>query len=264
MRLGLVQTHGGDAAGIAAGVRSAAADGAEIVCLQELTLSLYLDGMVAEEVDAGPTFAFASELARECGVAVVASLFERGGFNTAIVVAADGSLASQTRKLHIPSSGGYGEDAFFRGGDPELPLVDVAGARVATPTCYDQWFPELARAYALRGADVVVYPSAIGSEPSRPDLDTQPMWERVIVAHGIANGMFMAAVNRAGTEGAITFFGSSFVSDPYGRVLARAPRDEPATLVVDLDLGAREAWLSLFPFFRARRPDAYAPLVELG
>jgi len=260
LRLGLVQALGGDAEGIAQGVRSCARDGAELVCLQELTLSRYLVEMEPEAVDDGPTFAFASSLARECGVHVVASLYERGGFNTAIVVGPDGALVSRTRKLHIPSSDGYGEDAFFRPGPPELSLTEIAGARVATPTCYDQWFPELARAYALRGADVIAYPSAIGSEPSRPDLDTQPMWERVIVAHGIANGMFMVAVNRVGAEERLAFFGSSFVSDPYGRVLARAPRDEPATLVVDLDLRARTEWLGLFPFFRARRPDAYGPL----
>ena len=262
MRLGLVQQRGGDAEGIAAGVREAARDGADVVCLQELTLSLYLDGMVCEDAGAGPTFALASSLARSCGVWVVASLFERGGFNTAIVVSPGGELASRTRKLHIPSSDGYGEDAFFTPAPPEFPLVAIEGAQVATPTCYDQWFPELARAYALAGADVIVYPSAIGSEPSRPDLDTQPMWERVIVANGIANGTFMVAVNRVGTEGGLTFFGSSFVSDPYGRVLARAPRDEPCVLVVEIDLRAREEWLSLFPFFRARRPDAYGALVD--
>jgi N-carbamoylputrescine amidase len=255
LRLGLVQERA-DPDAIARGVGRAAADGARLVCLQELTLSRYLDGMVAEEVASGPTLAFASSLARECGVHVVASLYESGGYNTAILVAPDGGLVTRTRKRHIPSSDGYGEDAFFRPGPVEdgLPVADVGGVRVATPTCYDQWFPELARAYAQAGAQLIVYPSAIGTEPSRPDLDTQPMWEHTIVAHGIANATFMAAVNRVGTERETTFYGSSFVSDPFGRVIARAPRDEPAVLVADLDLSLCDEWRRLFPFDRARRP----------
>lgn len=250
MRLGLVQDRP-DAEALASGVARAARDGAELVCLPELTLSRYLDGMLAEDPASGPTFAFASSLAREHGVHVVASLYERPRFNTAIVVAPDGSLVARTRKQRIPSSDGYGEDAFFDPGPPEFPVADV-GVRLATPTCYDQWFPEVARGFAEAGAELVVYPTAIGTEPSRPDLDTQPMWEHTIVAHGIANAMFMAAVNRIGTEGAMTFYGSSFVSDPLGRVVARAPRDEPAVVVADLDLGLREEWRRLFPFDRAR------------
>lgn len=250
MRLGLVQERA-DPDAIAAGVARAAADGARLVCLQELTLSRYLDGMQAEDPAGGPTYAFASSLAREHGVHVVASLHERPRFNTAIVVAPDGTLVSRTRKQRIPSSDGYGEHAFFDPGPQEFPVADV-GVRLATPTCYDQWFPEVARGFAAAGADLIVYPTAIGAEPSRPDLDTQPMWEHTIVAHGIANATFMAAVNRVGTEGSMTFFGSSFVSDPLGRVIARAPRDEPAVLVADLDLGLRDEWRRLFPFDRAR------------
>lgn len=276
MRLGLVQERWRSdpdehEAALAAGVAEAAAGGAQLVCLPELTLSRYLDGAAPEELLGGRTFAFAARAARAAGVHVVASLYERadgtptGGYNTAIVVAPDGELVSRTRKLHIPSSAGYGEDALFApgpAGPDAFPLAAVGGAKVATPTCYDQWFPELARAYALAGADVIVYPSAIGTEVTQPDLDTQPMWQQVIVAGGIANGTFMAAVNRIGTEGELTFYGSSFVSDPYGRVLAQAPRDEPAVLVTELDLGRRREWLELFPFFGARRPDAYGALVD--
>ena len=135
-------------------------------------------------------------------------------------------------------------------------------ARLGLPTCWDQWFPELARAYSLEGAEVLIYPTAIGSEPDHPEFDTEPLWRQVIVAEGIANGTFMVAVNRIGTEGPITFYGSSFISDPYGRILVRAPRDEPAVLVADLDLDQRGDWLELFPFLRTRRPDAYAMLTE--
>ena len=244
----------------------AASHGARLVCLQELTLSAYLDGAPPEPLDAsGRTVAFAARAAAETGVHVLASLYEQAeglGYNTAIVVAPSGEIAGRTRKLHIPSSSGYGEDRFFLPGPPDdaTPLIAVGDARLAAPTCYDQWFPELARAYGLAGADVIAYPTAIGSEPQHPDLDSQPMWQQVIAAAGIANGTFMVAVNRTGTEGEMTFYGSSFISDPYGRVLAQAPRDEPAVLVVALDLDQRRDWLEAFPFFRARRPDAYGPL----
>ncbi len=140
------------------------------------------------------------------------------------------------------------------------PLAGAAEARLGLPTCWDQWFPELARAYSLAGADVLIYPTAIGSEPDHPDFDTEPLWHQVIVANGIANGTFMVAINRFGVEGPLTFYGSSFISDPYGRVLVQAPRDRPAVLVADLDLDQRRDWLELFPFLTTRRPDAYGTL----
>jgi N-carbamoylputrescine amidase len=265
---------------LAAGIRIAAAQGARLVCLQELTLSPYFAvdpagpagvGAEPEELPGGPTFQFAASLAAETGVHVHASLYERAeegdglGFNTAIVVAPDGTLIGKTRKLHIPITAGYYEDKYFRPGPAEgapFPLVSLGDAQLGLPTCWDQWFPELARAYSLAGADVLIYPTAIGSEPDHPDFDTQPLWERVIVANGIANGTFMVAVNRFGSEPPLTFYGSSFISDPYGRVLVQAPRDEAAVLVADLDLDQRGDWLELFPFLTTRRPDAYASLVE--
>ena len=264
---------------LAAGIRLAASRGARLVCLQELTLSPYFAvdpagpegvGAVPEELPGGPTFQFAASLAAETGAHVHASLYERAedeglGFNTAIVVAPDGTLVGKTRKLHIPITAGYYEDKYFRQGPAEgapFPLIALGEARLGLPTCWDQWFPELARAYSLAGAEVLIYPTAIGSEPDHPDFDTQPLWERVIVANGIANGTFMVAVNRTGVEDPLTFYGSSFVSDPYGRVLVQAPRDEPAVLVCDLDLDQRGDWLELFPFLTTRRPDAYATLTE--
>src|SRR5204862_5650624 len=134
--------------------------------------------------------------------------------------------------------------------------------RLGCPTCWDQWFPELARAYSLAGAEVLIYPTAIGSEPDHPGFDTEPLWQQVIVANGVANGTFMVAVNRIGEEGPITFYGSSFISDPYGRILAQAPRDRPAVLVADLDLDQRRDWLELFPLLSTRRPDAYGLLTS--
>jgi N-carbamoylputrescine amidase len=210
-------------------------------------------------------------MAAETGAHIHASLYERAeapdglGFNTAIVVAPDGELVARTRKLHIPVTAGYHEDRYFRpgpAGPDAFPVLALGDAQLGLPTCWDQWFPELARAYSLAGAEVLVYPTAIGSEPDHPGFDTEPLWQRVIVANGIANGTFMVAVNRCGEEPPLSFYGSSFISDPYGRVLAQAPRGEPAVLVADLDLDQRRDWLELFPFLSTRRPDAYSGLTE--
>ncbi|MEX1220386.1 MAG: carbon-nitrogen hydrolase [Solirubrobacterales bacterium] len=258
------------------GIRIAASAGAEIICLQELTLSPYFavteDGVVeaaafAEDIPGGSTTAMAKRMAAETGACVHASLYEKAddggiGFNTAICVAPDGRLLARTRKLHIPVTAGYFEDRYFRPGDTGYPVVTVGDASFGFPTCWDQWFPELARAYSLAGAEVIVYPTAIGSEPDHPGFDTEPLWEQVIIGNGIANGTFMVAVNRIGSEDPLTFYGSSFISDPYGRVLAQAPRDRPAVLVADLDLDQRKDWLELFPFLSTRRPDTYGPLTE--
>jgi N-carbamoylputrescine amidase len=289
LRLGLVQERWHPdplehADALAAGIALAAAQGARIVCLQELTLSRYFaitpDGPAAagaapEDLSTGPTVSFARRAAAASGVYVHTSVYERAegadglGFNTAVVVAPDGELVSRTRKLHIPITAGYYEDRYFRpgpaDGDP-FPLVALptgeGEAQLGCPTCWDQWFPELARAYSLAGAEVLIYPTAIGSEPDHPEFDTEPLWQQVIVANGVANGTFMVAINRIGTEPPLTFYGSSFISDPYGRVLVQAPRDEPAVLVADLDLDQRRDWLELFPFLQTRRPDAYGILTR--
>jgi N-carbamoylputrescine amidase len=269
---------------LSAAIRIAVGEGARIVCLQELTLSAYFavtaDGPAAagvepEVLETGPTATFARSMATETGAYIHASLYERAdgddglGYNTAILVAPDGALVARTRKLHIPVTAGYYEDHYFRpgpsDGDPfpvtALPAAE-GDARLGLPTCWDQWFPELARAYSLAGAEILIYPTAIGSEPDHPGFDTEPLWQQVIVANGVANGTFMVAINRIGTEGPITFYGSSFISDPYGRVLVQAPRKHPAVLVADLDLDQRRDWLELFPLLRTRRPDTYGSLTE--
>jgi N-carbamoylputrescine amidase len=289
LRVGLVQERWHpDAdehqAALRQGITMAAAQGARIVCLQELTLSPYFaitpDGPQAagaepEDLEDGPTVTFARTAAAQAGVHVHASVYERAdapdglGFNTAIVVGPDGKLLSRTRKLHIPVTAGYFEDHYFRpgpAGEDAFPLTALptpdGPAQLGCPTCWDQWFPELARAYSLEGAEVLIYPTAIGSEPDHPEFDTQPLWQQVIVGAGIANGTFMVAVNRIGAEPPLTFYGSSFISDPYGRILVQAPRDEAAVLVADLDLDQRRDWLELFPFLRTRRPDAYRILTD--
>ncbi|MCT7370135.1 nitrilase-related carbon-nitrogen hydrolase [Mycolicibacterium llatzerense] len=257
------------------GIDRAAGEGATLVCLPEITLLRYPAGPnpgdTAEDLLEGPTFALAAEAARANGIFVHASLYEKApaadglGFNTAILVAPSGELAGRTRKMHIPISAGYYEDTYFRAGPAEgnpYPVYEPAGlgAKLGMPTCWDEWFPEVARNYSLGGAEIVVYPTAIGSEPVFPAFDTQPLWQQVIVANGINSGLFMVVPNRIGDEGAVTFYGSSFISDPYGRVLVQAPRDEEAVLVADLDLDQRRDWLELFPFLLTRRPESYGAL----
>lgn len=261
------------------GIKLAAQNGAKIVFLPELTLSRYpADVMptgevlpLAEPLEGGPTHAFAAAAARANNVYIHASLFEREaqpdgrGLNTAIIVSPEGEIVAKTRKLHIPVTAGYYEDQYFAPGPatPEpYPVYDLLDGKFGLPTCWDEWFPEVARNYSLRGAEVLVYPTAIGSEPDHPEFDTEPLWHKVIVGNGIANGTFMVVPNRYGNEGNISFYGSSFISDPYGRVLARAAREGDEVLVADLDLDQRRDWLDLFPFLATRRPDTYDKLTE--
>jgi N-carbamoylputrescine amidase len=265
------------------GIEQASKAGAKIVFLQELTLSRYpadvkpegVPSKIAEELSGGKTHVFAAKAAKVYGVIVHASLYEKvdlpdgRGLNTAILVDQVGKIIARTPKLHIPVTAGYFEDKYFQPGpadtDPypvyELDL-DGTKASFGLPTCWDEWFPEVARNYSIRGAEILAYPTAIGSEPDHPDFDTEPLWRQVIIGHGIANGTFMVVPNRYGNEGSLNFYGSSFISDPFGRVLARAGRDKDEVLVADLDLDQRRDWLDLFPFLATRRPDTYGQLVD--
>ena len=257
-------------------MHAAAGEGAALICLPELSLLPYVaverrdrdhPRALPEPLPGGPTYALVSELARDTNAHVHASCYEDAGdgglgYNTAFVVAPDGELRARTRKTHLPVTAGYFEDTWFRPGDSGWPVVTIGAAHLGFPTCWDQWFPEVSRAYSLGGADAIVYPTAIGSEPDHPDFDTEPLWEQVIRAQGIMNGTFMIAVNRIGTEGPLTFYGSSFVSDPYGRVVVQAPRQEAAVLVADLDLDERQDWLELFPLLQTRRPETYEVLTN--
>lgn len=292
LRIGVVQ-HAWAAQGLtdwlAEAIDTAAERGARIVFLPEVTLARYpADTLptgsateLAEDLGSGPTLAFARAAAKRNDVYVHASVYRRAdgadglGLNTAIIVDPSGTLVAATNKLHIPVTAGYYEDKYFRAGPagPDDPyrvyvLDGLDDARIGLPTCWDEWFPEVARAYALGGANIVVYPTAIGSEPDHPDFDTQPLWQQVIVGNGIANGLFMVVPNRTGAETkpdgspGNVFYGSSFVSDPYGRILVQAPRDEPCVLIADLDLAQRQDWLDLFPFLRTRRPDTYQALTK--
>lgn len=288
VRVGLVQMHwqadnGAHLAALATGIKLAADAGAKIVFLPELTLSRYMadtkptetPNLLAEPLLTGPTFSFAAEQAKANNCYVHASLYEYQdmadgrGFNVAIIVSPTGELVARTPKLHIPITAGYYEDKYFAPGpatSEPYPVysLDLGGveAKLGLPTCWDEWFAEVTRNYSLRGAEVLCYPTAIGSEPDHPDFDTEPLWRQVIVGNAIGNGTFMVVPNRWGFEGALTFYGSSFICDPYGRILAQASRDQDEVLVADLDLDQRRDWLDLFPFLKTRRPDTYDKLVK--
>lgn len=265
-----------------AGVKACATAGADIVFLPELTLSRYpadTRPQAASDRDPeplldGPTMRFAKKAAIDNKVYVQASLYEAInradglGFNTAILVDPTGALVAKTRKLHIPVTEGYFEDHYFAEGPSESPYpvheipISDSSLNVGLPTCWDEWFPEVARSYGLGGADILSYPTAIGSEPDHPSFSTRPLWQKVITGHAIANGLFIAVPNRTGTEGLISFYGGSFIVDPFGRMLVEAPEDEEVAMVAEIDIAQRQDWLQLFPFFGTRRPDTYSALTD--
>ncbi|MDF1758530.1 MAG: hydrolase [Legionellaceae bacterium] len=254
---------------IAAGINSAAKQGAELVCLQELTLSPYFctkmgvdPTLYMEDLHSGPTAKFISQCAIDANVCITSSLFENGGYNTAVAYDNSGSLVAYTRKQHIPSGEKYHEDHYFKPGDSDYPVHTILSHKFGLPTCYDQWFPELSRIYSLKGTEVIVYPTAIGAEPTEPGFDSQPMWQKVMVAQGIMSNNFIIAVNRVGIEDGLEFYGSSFISNPMGEILVEAPRNESAVLVAKLDFSKRNLWGRLFPFSQQRQPDTYQELVR--
>jgi N-carbamoylputrescine amidase len=251
------------------GIKQAVAKGAQLVCLQELTLSPYfctrsdVDGSAyMEDIHSGPTTQFLSRIAREYNVFITASLYEKSGYNTAVAYDNTGVLVAITRKQHIPSGEKYHENYYFKPGDSNYPIHTLAGHKCGLPTCYDQWFPELSRIYGLKGSEILVYPTAIGGEPTAPEIDTQPMWQKVMIAQGIMSNNFIIAVNRIGSEDGLTFYGSSFISTPMGDILAQAPRNEPAILLADLDFSQRQLWGRLFPFAKQRQPETYQELIN--
>jgi N-carbamoylputrescine amidase len=261
------------------GIREAAGRGAELVCLPELFRSQYFCQSedhakfdLAEPIP-GPTTTSMAELARELGVVVVASIFERRAaglyHNTAAVLDAGGALAGIYRKMHIPDDPLYYEKFYFAPGDLGFRAFDTRAGRIGTLVCWDQWFPEGARLTALQGPWLLVYPTAIGWHPQEKAQYGQAQasaWQTIQRAHAIANGVFVVAINRTGHEGqrdgGIEFWGGSFVCDPFGVVLAEAARDRPEVLVVECDLGRQEEVRRHWPFLRDRRVDAYALIGE--
>jgi N-carbamoylputrescine amidase len=258
-----------------AAMEQAADAGARVVCLQELFRSPYpcqsedaARFELAEPVP-GPSTEALGVLAAARNIAVVASLFERRAeglyHNTAVVIDADGRIAGRYRKMHIPDDPLYYEKFYFAPGDLGFQAVDTRVGRLGVLVCWDQWFPEAARLTALAGARILFYPTAIGwqfDEAPEVDAAQHDAWETVQRAHAIANGVFVAAVNRVGREGSIRFWGQSFVADPYGRVLARASADEEDVLLVECDLEQVEQARREWPFLRDRRIDAYGDLAK--
>ncbi|MCS6880307.1 MAG: carbon-nitrogen hydrolase [Oscillochloridaceae bacterium] len=262
-----------------AGVREAAARGAQVICLPELFRSLYFcqreeyaPFALAEPVP-GPSTATFGALARELGVAIIASLFEKRAeglyHNTAAVLDADGSYLGKYRKMHIPDDPLYYEKFYFTPGDLGFKVFPTRFARLGVLICWDQWYPEGARLTALRGADILFYPTAIGWHPAEKaehGAAQHESWELIQRSHAVANGCFVVSVNRVGHEGdpasGIEFWGQSFVCDPRGTVLVRAPADEPAVLVQPLDLGMLDVQRTHWPFLRDRRIDAYGELTR--
>ncbi|MCU0497325.1 MAG: hydrolase [Anaerolineae bacterium] len=252
-------------------IHQAAHKGAQVVCLPEFSLSPYFAGVRdqagygwAEPLIGGMSDQVFSALAREHRITLISSIFEQDHadyFDTAVIHGPSGTQIGSTRKIHIPSGDGYHETDYFNGWH-EYPVHDLGLLMIATPTCYDQWFPELARIYALNGAHFIFYPTAIGSEPNAPEVDSMEMWQTVMRGHAIANGVFIAAANRIGRENRVTFYGSSFICDPMGRILAQAGRDTTEVIVADLEPEVLLKWRELFPLLHQRKPALYTRLTE--
>jgi N-carbamoylputrescine amidase len=283
LKLGLVQMSMAESADenqsrAERGIREAAGMGARLICLPELYRSRYFCQTedtghfgLAEEVPGRTTEALAS-LAAELDVTLVASLFERraaGVFhNTAAVIDGDDGYVGKYRKMHIPDDPRYYEKFYFSPGDLGFKSFHTRAAELGVLICWDQWYPEAARLTALRGAELLVYPTAIGWHPSeKAEFGAAQLaaWQTIQRSHAIANGVFVVAVNRVGHEGpadgGLTFWGHSFVADPFGVVLAEAGEAEE-TLVVELDLSRQEWVRRNWPFFRDRRIDAYADITS--
>ena len=260
-------------------IREAAGRGAQIICLEELFRSQYFCREenaelfnLAESIP-GPSTEVIGKIARELKVIVVASLFERRAaglyHNTAAIIGADGELLGMYRKMHIPDDPLYFEKFYFTPGDLGFKNFDTPFGRIGVLVCWDQWYPEGARVTSLQGANILFYPTAIGWHPSEKDQYGEAQldaWRTIQRAHAIANGIYVAAVNRVGYEGpaenGLEFWGSSFVADPFGQVIAQASRDKEEILVVECDPGRMEEVRRNWPFLRDRRIDAYAPILS--
>ncbi len=251
-------------------IETASKSGAQLICLQELFASQYFCQStehkhfeLAESIP-GPTTERLSTVAAKLGVVIVAGLFERrasGVFhNTAVVIDSDGTIAGKYRKMHIPDDPFFHEKFYFTPGDLGFQSIQTSVGKIGVCICWDQWFPEAARLTALKGAEILIYPTAIGwLEEDKKDFGPSQLnaWQTVMRSHAITNGVYLIAPNRVGTESKIQFWGSSFVVDPYGDVLVRASDTESEVLVTEIDLSIVETARTHWPFLRDRRIDAY-------
>lgn len=252
-------------------VRVAHRQGAQVIVLPELFEGYYFCKEEREiyferahPVKDHPTLAHFAALARELAVVIPVSFFEKAGtayYNSVAVIDADGTNLGVYRKSHIPDGPGYEEKFYFRPGNTGFRVWPTRYGKVGVGICWDQWFPEAARAMTLMGAEVLVYPTAIGSEPHDPTLDTKDPWQRVMVGHAVANVIPVVAANRVGEENGQIFYGSSFIANPRGDLVVVANRTDEAVLVHTFDLLTIERQRAAYGFFRDRRPDLYGVLL---
>ncbi len=260
-----------------AGIRNAAAQGAQIVCLQELFTSLYFCDVEAyenfelAEAIPGATTDLLSTVAKETGVVIIASLFEKRAqglyHNTTAVIDADGTYLGKYRKMHIPDDPAYFEKFYFTPGDLGYKVFETKFAKIGVLICWDQWYPEAARLTSLMGAEILFYPTAIGwatSQDEATNTEQYNAWQTIQRSHAIANGVHVVSVNRVGFEqdGAMKFWGGSFVSNPFGTLLSKASHDEEEVLVTEIDLDKTDSYRTHWPFMRDRRIDSYGEIVK--
>jgi len=258
-------------------VREAAAQGAQIVCLQELFTSLYFcdvedhDNFSLAESIPGPSTDMLGGLAKELGVVIIASLFEKRAqglyHNTTAVLDADGSYLGKYRKMHIPDDPAYYEKFYFTPGDLGYKVFKTAFGTIGVLICWDQWYPEAARITALMGAEILFYPTAIGwatSQEETTNVEQYNAWQTIQRSHAVANGVHVVSVNRVGFEqnGAMKFWGGSFVSNPFGTVLYQGSHDQEETKVLKIDLADSDRYRTHWPFLRDRRIDSYEPITK--
>lgn len=280
VNLGLIQTHATDDKAdnlrrTVALVRDAAKRGAQIVCLQELFLTPYFCKRedtaffdLAEPVPGDTTKIF-GDLARELGVVIITSLFEKRApglyHNTAAILDADGAFLGKYRKMHIPEDPGFNEKFYFTPGDLGYRVWQTKFAKIGVLICWDQWYPEAARLTAMQGAEILFYPTAIGwlkSEKAELGKAQHCAWETVQRGHAVANGCYVAAVNRVGIEEESEFWGQSFVANPYGEIVAKGSASDEEVIIVPCDLKALEDFRRIWPFFRDRRIDSYQSITQ--
>jgi N-carbamoylputrescine amidase len=251
-------------------VRDAAKKGAQIILPPELFEGPYFCRHEREAFfdwarpfEGNETVARFAAIARELDVVIPISFFERAGqahYNSVAVIDAGGAVLGLYRKSHIPDGPGYEEKFYFRGGDTGFRVWETKHAAIGVGICWDQWFPECARAMALLGAEVLFYPTAIGSEPADPSLDTRDPWQRVMIGHAIANVMPVVAANRIGTEEGQTFYGSSFIANTRGDKVAELGREDEGVIASAFDRGQLRRTRAAWGFFRDRRPELYGAL----
>lgn len=280
MKIGIIQQHNtadrnDNRQRLAEKVTLLAQQGAELIVLQELHNGLYFckteDVNVFDQAEPipGPSTGFFGALAKQLGVVIVTSLFERRAtglyHNTAVVLEKDGTIAGKYRKMHIPDDPGYYEKFYFTPGDLGFQPIDTSIGRLGVLVCWDQWYPEAARLMTLAGAQLLIYPTAIGYDPNdtREEQERQRMaWQTIQRGHAVANGLPVVTVNRVGDEDGVPFWGTSFVAGPQGELLYEAPVDQEAIAVVEVDMQRSEQVRRWWPFLRDRRIDAYTNLTR--